>query len=246
MAPTDGAFPLPDLPLGESLAALSRFFVGDLSIKETLQRVSDHVTEVVPGADMVGLTMMLEGRPRTAVFTDEDAPEIDQAQYDTGNGPCLSAYEKQEIFEIPDTREGGPWPAFRAAALEHGVLSTLSLPMAVAGRSLGAMNLYSHTERGFAGADRGTAQLFATQAAIVLANTQAYWDARDLSERLSEAMQHRAVIEQAKGMLMVTQRCGEDEAFDLLVRASQRENTKLRDIAHRIVDNTINRARRGE
>jgi AmiR/NasT family two-component response regulator len=55
-------------------------------------------------------------------------------------------------------------------------------------------------------------------------------------------MKSRAVIEQAKGMLMAAQRCSEDEAFELLVAASQRENVKLRDIATRIVADAIERS----
>jgi AmiR/NasT family two-component response regulator len=83
--------------------------------------------------------------------------------------------------------------------------------------------------------------LFASQAAIVLANAQLYWDARELSEGLGEAMMHRAVIEQAKGVLMGAQGCDEDEAFQMLVKASQRENVKVRTVAKRIVDQAVSR-----
>jgi GAF domain-containing protein len=224
-----------DSPLSESLAALSRFFVGDHTLEETLLRVSDLTVEAVPAADLVGITMVVEGRKRTAVFTDETAPEVDQAQYDTGEGPCLDAFEKQQVFALDSTREDGPWPAFRQAAAAHGIGSTLSLPMVVDKRGVGAMNLYAHRERAFTQESREVGAMFASQAAIVLANAHAYWDARELGERLGEAMKSRAVIEQAKGMLMAAQRCDEDAAFELLVRASQRENRKLRDVAAGIV-----------
>lgn len=228
-----------DPPLGETLAALSRFFVGDSTVQEALTRVSALTVEAVPGADFVGLTLLVEGRQRTAIFTDPTAPEVDQAQYDSGEGPCLDAFANQQVYAVASTRELGPWPAFRKAALEHGILSTLSLPMVAAGRGVGAMNLYSRIERNFSDADAEVGMVFASQAAIVLANAQAYWDARDLADRLGEAMANRAVIEQAKGILMGAQHCDEDTAFDLLVQASQRENLKLRDIARRIVENTI-------
>ncbi len=74
------------------------------------------------------------------------------------------------------------------------------------------------------------------QAAVALANAQAYWDAYQLGVDLRTAMQSRAVIEQAKGMLMATQRCSADEAFQILVRASQRENRKLREMADELVN----------
>src|SRR5688572_28685984 len=139
------------------------------------------------------------------------------------------------VTRIDSTLADGPWPEFRAAAAEHGILSTLSFPLIVDKQGVGAMNLYSRREQGFAEIDVDDARLYADQAAIVLANAQAYWDAKELSQGLGEAMAHRAVIEQAKGILMSAQRCDPDTAFDLLVRASQRENVKLRDVARRIV-----------
>jgi len=224
------------------LAALSRFFVGDGTLEQTLLRVCELTTQAVPAADFVGITMLVEGRHRTAVYTDETAPEVDQTQYDTGDGPCLQAFNDQQVQTIHSTREQGPWPAFRSAAAAHGIGSTLSLPLMVDKQSVGAMNLYARREHGFSAADEERGSPFASQAAIVLANAQAYWDARTLTERLGEAMKSRAVIEQAKGMLMASQRCSEEEAFQLLVAASQRENVKLRDIATRIVSDAVERS----
>jgi GAF domain-containing protein len=233
-------------PLAESLAVLSRYFVGAGTLEETLARVADLTVEAVPPADMVGLTMPVEGRQRTAVFTDRESPEVDQAQYDSGEGPCLDALRDGTVYAIGSMEDDGPWPAFRRACLDRGIRSTLSLPLVVDHGTVGAMNLYSHLDHSFGLDDRDAAMQFAAQAAIVLANAQAYWDAHQLSSRLGKAMKSRAMIEQAKGVLMGAQGCGPDEAFDLLTRASQRENVKLRDIARRIVDNAARRSGDGD
>jgi GAF domain-containing protein len=235
-----------DSPLTDSLSALSRFFVGDGTVEETLTRVADLTIEAVPPAELAGITMLVEGRQRTAIFTDETAPEVDQAQYDSGDGPCVAAFREERVTRIDSTLEDGPWPEFRRAAAQHGIRSTLSLPLLVDKTAVGALNLYSPQERAFGDRDEETAVLFASQAAIVLANAQAYWDARELSSGLSEAMKHRAVIEQAKGMLMAAQGCDEDAAFQLLISASQRENVKLREVALRIVQDAVNRGAREE
>ncbi len=79
----------------------------------------------------------------------------------------------------------------------------------------------------------------------MLANAQAYWDAHDLSVGLSEAMRNRAAIEQAKGILMSAGGVDEDAAFEMLTRASQRENIKLRDVARRIVADAVARRTAG-
>ena len=220
---------------------LSRFFVGDGTLEETLSRVADLTVEAVPAADLVGITLVVEGRQRTAIFTDETAPEIDQAQYDSGQGPCLQAFREQRTTRLDSTSEPGPWPEFRRAAAAHGIGSVLSLPLVVDKSSVGALNVYARHERAFSADDVETGTLFASQAAIVLANAQAYWDARELSVGLNEAMKNRAVIEQAKGMLMAAEGCDEDAAFEILVKASQRENVKLRDVARRLVDHAVMR-----
>lgn len=225
----------PQEPLAQSLSALSRFFVGDGTMQETLMRVAHFAEQAVPATAMTGITMLVDGRAKTAVFTDEAAPEIDSAQYETGIGPCLDAFRHGRIVRIDDTTKDDQWVPFSEAAAAFGVRSTLSIPLVANHEGLGAMNLYSRTPNGFSDKDEEVAAQYGVQAAIVLANAQAYWDAHLLSQNLAAAMQSRAVIEQAKGILMGVQRCSADEAFQILVRASQRENRKLREIADDIV-----------
>jgi len=215
---------------------LSRFFVGERTVEDTLLRIAELATEAVKPADFVGLTLIVERRQRTAVFTDPASPEIDQAQYDTGEGPCLDAFDTGRVVVVDNTLADGPYPDFRKAAAAHGILSTLSLPLEAADARVGAMNMYANIEQGFSSADQDTAKDFACHAAMVLTNTMAYWDAHSLNLRLQESMEFRAIIEQAKGILMARQHCSADEAFDLLVAASQRENIKVRAIAERIVE----------
>jgi GAF domain-containing protein len=224
--------------LRQGLDAMSRFYVGDATLKDTLHQVSELACTAISGADMAGITMVVEGKARTAVFTDEAAPEIDTAQYETGIGPCLDAFRHRQVFRIPDMEHDSQWPPFSKAAFAHGVRSSMSVPMVARHEGVGALNLYSCRVDGFCDDDVEIGLTFATQAAIVLANSQAYWDAHQLGEDLLQAMQSRAVIEQAKGILMGAQRCTADEAFQILVRASQRENRKLRDIAGEIVSRT--------
>jgi GAF domain-containing protein len=233
---------LEDSPLRRSLDALSSFFIGHATMSDTLFTVTDLAAQAIPGAKFIGVTMMVDDKPTTAVFTDPESPEIDQAQYRSGKGPCMEAFATGEVRVIHSTRRPNPWAEFSAACLEHGILSTLSMPLAVAGTPLGAMNLYGTTEDIFNGAEIETATLFASQASIVLANSQAYWDARSLGEQLSESIASRAVIEQAKGIIMGSMRCTAEQAFSYLVQQSQQTNTKLRAVAQNIVSDTTRTA----
>jgi GAF domain-containing protein len=227
-----------------SLRALSQFFVKDGTLGDTLLRVSEMACDVTP-AKYAGITLLVEGKPRTGVFTSSEAPEIDEAQYDTGEGPCLDAFRLQRIFRIESTTEDTRWPAFSKLATSHGIHSTMSVPLTVHGESLGALNLYAESKAAFTDAHEDTVQIFADQAAIALANAQVYWDARQLSENLTQAIKSRETIDHAVGILMATGGISPQEAFQILVRASQRENRKLRDVAEEIVTRTIERKTEG-
>jgi GAF domain-containing protein len=229
---------MPAASLSEALTALSKFLVADASLGETLHRVAELTLDAIPAAQVAGMSMLDErGIPTTAIYTDETSPKVDEAQYESGRGPCLSAWRDQRSVRIDDISVGDDYPEFRRAAADHGIHSTLSLPLRAADTGLGALNLYAPIPQGFSEADEAVGNDLATAASVVLANASAYWDAVELSQHMSTAMQSRSVIEQAKGMLMAqSPGLSADGAFDVLRKASQRENVKLRDVAQRIVD----------
>jgi len=226
-----------------AVAALTRYFVGNQTLGESLHQVAELSIQAVPPAKYVGITLLVDGKLKTSVFTHPEIPEIDQAQYRTGDGPCVDAYRHGKVYSIESTLEPGPWQEFRDSAAKHGVLSTLSLPLVTHDGPIGALNMYAETEKAFDEDDQQVGELFAAQAAFLLANAQAYWDARTLSENLEQAMISRATIEQAKGIIMTTVGCGPDEAIQVLIRQSQEQNIKVRDLAEEIVRNASRRRR---
>jgi hypothetical protein len=108
----------------ESLRALSGFFVDDGTLGDTLLRVSQMACEAT-SAKYAAITMLVDGVPSTGVFTNDEAPEIDQAQYDTGNGPCLDAFRNQHTNRIDSTLNDDRWPEFAQVAASPSV-STFS------------------------------------------------------------------------------------------------------------------------
>jgi len=226
-------------PLSDTIDALSRFLVAEAPLGDTLHRVSELAVEAIPSARFLGISLLDgRGRANTAVFTDPQSPEIDTAQYAEGIGPCLDAWRDKRVVRIENMHEARQeFPAFAAAALAHGILCTMSMPIVVGDDGIGALNMYAVTTNAFSADDEATAWHFVTAAGVVMANSQAYWQAVELAEGLGEAMKSRAVIEQAKGMLMAHERrLSPEDAFEVLKKASQRENVRLRDIAYRMVD----------
>jgi GAF domain-containing protein len=225
-------------PLDEAIAAVSRFLVADRPLGETLEQVAELAVQAIPPAAAVGITLLDDRRrPSTALWTNKVAPQVDQAQYEEGAGPCLSAYRERHRIRVDDVRAvHDQWPAFSQRAVDEGVFSTLSLPLIAGSDAFGAFNMYGRTPGAFSAEHEADAERFATGAAVVLANSSAYWAMSDLASGLQAAMESRAQIEQAKGILMASRHCTPDDAFRLLVQASQRNNEKLRDIAARIVN----------
>src|SRR5687768_8559566 len=126
----------------EPAASLHILLGRHASLQETLRDVAVVAVRSLD-ADMAGLTLLdAEGRPTTAVFTDDIAPEIDQAQYSSGRGPCLDAFRLRTVFRIDSTDHDDRWPEFAAKARANGIQSSLSLPLILEGQGIGTLNLY--------------------------------------------------------------------------------------------------------
>src|SRR5437899_9289170 len=174
--------------LSDALAQLNPLVVDQESLDERLNRVAALSCTTVSVCNMAAMTLMRDGRPSTDVCTDEATKEIDAAQYAAGTGPCLDAYVHREPRRIGSTRTDPRWPEFARAARDHGILSTLSLPLLAGERAFGALNLYSRQERAFSEEDEALAAGLAEQASVVLANAELYWSARTLADQLQEAL----------------------------------------------------------
>jgi GAF domain-containing protein len=230
-------------PFERVLDSLSLLILGR-PITDTLLHVAELARDAIPSADYVAMTTLRNARmevqqPETTVATEPMLAIIDQAQYDANRGPCLDAFTTGQVFRIDLTEaDDHPWPEFGRAAAAHGIRSTLSIPMMAAGDGVGALNLYSRRARAFSAEDEARGVRFAEPAAVLVTNAYLFWDARNLADNLKAALENRAVIEQAKGILMTQEGVDADGAFDLLRRVSQQENVKVRDIAQRLVDRT--------
>lgn len=225
-----------DDPVRQAIDAVAQFLVSDARLGETLDRIASLAHGAVRPATALSLTLLDDaGRPATRVFAGEIAPAVDQGQYEQGDGPCLTAYREGRAVLVRDTAaDADRWPVFGRLALQHGVRSCLALPLVAGGDRMGVMNLYA-TDEAFTDDDVTDGRAFATQAAVVLFNARAYWQAFDLSTTMQAALGSRATIDQAKGILMAQRGCSEDAAFRMLVAASQRENVRLREVARRLV-----------
>ena len=211
--------------------------LGDHSFQAVLQRASEIAKRAITGADEVSVTMK-NGHPTTVASSGPLATEVDESQYATDSGPCLQAIAEGQVVLVDDMATETRWPPYLPRAIAAGVGSSLSIPLPVDGAHVGAFNAYSRTAHGFDQASVKLGQDLAAYAAIVLNNAGLYFTATTRADQLAEALRSRAVIDQAKGILMGERRCSAEEAFDILVRLSQQSQRKLRDVAQALVEQT--------
>lgn len=203
------------------------------TLDEILERAVAEASGAAP--DLAGASLSVAtGRARTPRTLWASAPvlvELDLVQY-ADNGPCREGLEtgEQRFAHLPDPR----WPEASAAALGEGFGAIWTLPVGdPAGPLRATLNLYWAATVGEAGPESSLD--IARQLAVVVTNAVAFSELRRTIAELREALESRTVIGQAQGILMVRQHIGEDEAFDVLRRASQRTNRKLREIADEVV-----------
>ncbi|MFI9011144.1 GAF and ANTAR domain-containing protein [Actinosynnema sp. NPDC053489] len=198
------------------------------SAQDTLDEIVRAAVDTIPGAWHAGIMTIVGKRDVETVAATDDIPrDVDQVQYDTGQGPCLTALYLHKIVSAPDLTEESRWPVFAKRALELDVASMLSFRLYVDGDDLGALNLYSPDVRAFDEESEHVGLLFAGHAAVALATAQE-------REHLADAVLTRDLIGQAKGILMERHKLTADQAFAVLVRASQQGNLKLRELAERL------------
>jgi GAF domain-containing protein len=221
----------------EALERLGRLSLRELSMESLLQTVADLTKTVMPGNPETSVSLLVKDHPTTVVSTGALAIDLDETQYEEGHGPCLHAARTGELTEIADTRAEDRWPDYTPRAVERGNLSSLSVPLAIDpdAQVSGALNIYARQPGAFDEASRSVAVRFAPYATVATGNLYAYQSARDTAENLQTALESRAVIDQAKGILMERFKLTADGSFQLLAQVSMTTNRKLRDIADHLV-----------
>ncbi|HEU0131770.1 MAG TPA: GAF and ANTAR domain-containing protein [Mycobacteriales bacterium] len=205
-------------------------------LEDALARLARTCRDAVPGCTDASVTLLRGSRPSTAASTSDGARAIDEWEYAHECGPCLDALHTAEEQAVADPDEADArWPGIGDVLRASGVVSAAGIPLVAAGEVVGAINLYGTEPGAFDEAAFAVARPLAVQVAVTLHNVRVYDASRELVRQLETAMASRAVIEQAKGILVAGKHCTPEDAFDLLRQASQRENVKLRDVAERIV-----------
>ncbi|MGA9871339.1 MAG: GAF and ANTAR domain-containing protein [Rhodococcus sp. (in: high G+C Gram-positive bacteria)] len=207
------------------------------ALPDVLQAICLEARNAVPGADMVGITVLKVGKahPETAASTDSRVNDIDADQYRADEGPCLEAARTRQMVRVRVDDVVDRWPSFAANVAGIGAASYLSAPLMLDGEHLGALNFYSSDTHGFGDIDEALVGLFVTAIETAVWLSRRAQSAEQEFDGLTVAMKSRAGIEQAKGIIMAIRGVNADQAFAILSEQSQQRNVKLSDLAASLV-----------
>lgn len=222
----------PGQELAAQFAAVARALAAEPTVDRTLAKLVEVAVAIVPGCHHAGVTVSRRGRLETPAASDEVPAAVDAIQYETGQGPCLSAIAEHAVFRVGDLTTDDRWPAFAAPTVERtGVRSVLAYRLFTDRDTFGALNLYSREKDAFPDEVVPVGTILAAHAALAYALARE----REQISGLEQALSSNRTIAMAIGILMASQQIPEREAFDRLRVASQRSNTRLRDLADEVV-----------
>jgi GAF domain-containing protein len=221
--------------LTANLSETARILFSAGGVSSTLEQVVAVAVHTIEGCDFAGLFLLEGDVVVTPVHTDPIVEEIDNLQRESGEGPCLDAIAQRVMVYGEDLNSDARWPEFGPEAAERGIRSALALPLTTNGTN-GAVNLYARYPAAFGVVDRGKGVILASLASVALSASHSLEDEERRIENLHSALSSREVIGQAQGILMERERIAANQAFDVLRRASQYLNIKLREVAQTLVD----------
>ena len=221
--------------ISSNLSDVARVLFAAGSVADTLQAVVDQAVASIDGCDFAGIFVLEGDQVTTAVKTDLLVVDIDGLQQATGEGPCLDAIQQQTTVYAEDLADDPRWPTFGPQAAAAGARCALAFHLYAEG-TLGALNLYARYPQAFGATDRAKGLIFATLSALALGGARIHEDEDRRADNLNQALATRELIGQAQGILMERERITSDQAFDILRRASQHLNIRLREVAQDLVD----------
>jgi GAF domain-containing protein len=217
-----------------SLAEAARTINQPQSMEQTLDTIARAARQNIPGFEEVGISLVHpDGKVETMAATGDLVWKLDGLQYELREGPCVSSLSEEPVIVVDHIAHSQRWPSFVPQAVKLGLKAQMALRLYVdEDGTIGGINMYSTGSEDIEQHAPQLAQVFAAQAAVALGHAQEV-------HQLNEALASRQAIGEAVGILIERYKLDEQAAFNFLVRLSSHSNTKLRDVAARLVADAV-------
>lgn len=217
----------------ETLALLGRLALRDPSMTQ-LPQVVELVGTAMPAGSEISVSVHARGE-LVCVSTGDIASALDEQQFADGCGPTVQVARTGTGTEIADVRTDTRWPQHAQRAAAAGLLSSLSIPLCVDAQVGAAMTVFAREAGAFDEEVRRTARRLAPHARSAVASSEARHRARAMADEMEAELEARAIISQAKGILVHRYGLTPERAVELMARMSARSDVDLRQIADGLV-----------
>jgi GAF domain-containing protein len=222
----------------DAFAELGRIRFHETTFDNVLTQICVLARRTIPAATDVSVTLVGSGGAHTAAGTGGLALPLDRWQYEHGHGPSLAAAAANITVPVTDVAADSRWPDWADHAINAGAHSAVSIGLPLHESVTGALNVYSTEPEAFDEDAVVLAEIFAGYAAMAMAHTHRYAGGAGLARHMRHALDSRATIEQAKGIIMADRRCTVVEASEVLVKLSQYSGSTVADVAAALVNET--------
>jgi GAF domain-containing protein len=227
--------------LSRAFVRLADTLVDDYDIIDLLDRLVSYSVELLT-ADAAGILLVDSQHALQVVASShEDANVMELLQLQSDQGPCMECFSTGEAVSVPDLADvSGRWPVFVAAVAERGIYRSVhALPLRLRGETIGTMNLFHGQSGILPAADLVLGQALADVATIGILSERAIRSREVVTEQLQTALNHRVIIEQAKGVLAHQGNLTMAAAFDRLRGYARNHNARLSEVARKVVETDL-------
>jgi GAF domain-containing protein len=196
-----------------------------------LQQVTDGAKQLFR-ADAAGLILIdAEGQLRWASASDQTAQTVENEQERLAQGPCAVAFSQRLPAAIRNIHTEPDWDKFAQVLLSEGICAALSVPVELDGGVIGTLDIYAGQPRDWDPSEVAALQAYAGLVASLLSVAVTAQIKGRLADQLQAALEHRWLIEQAKGVVMGREQVDAQTAFERLRGAARSSTRRLADVA---------------
>ena len=222
-----------DSATAEVFASLAQIVYASDNFAEVYDAVVGAAPQLVEGCDHASLMLRDEGAFNTVAASDDVARAIDVFERELGEGPCLDAIVDDSVYHDADLTDGSPWPRLTERVLaETPVRGMAGFRLRVGDEKIGALNLFSDRAGGLTDAAVDQGIVLASFITVAMAASAQ----RHAAETLRAGLRSNREIGKAVGLMMAFHKISDDQAFEMLRKASQDMNIKLAEVARQVVE----------
>ncbi len=225
-----------------ALDELGRLRFGEMRVEEAMHQIVQ-TTHTIFSVDGAGLMLAdAEHHLLNAAVSDARMKHLEELQIRHQEGPCIAAFEDKELVRAEDLSQEMRWPSFSQHAVARGVRAVLASPIPYNQDAVGVVAVMSEQRRPWSAEAELALLAFTDLAALLIATMLMGEQQTELAGQLQSALNSRAIIEQAKGVLIGRQGVSAHAAYQQLRAQARSERRKLAVVSAELVHSAVRQA----